>query len=121
MDSEKTLKRVYAMPFASVYPLLVVKVERKGRNKDEVDQVIKWLTGYSQSELEKHIADRTTYEIFFKNCPAINPDRFLIKGSVCGVKVEEIEDPIMREVRYLDKLVDELAKGRSMEKILRKP
>lgn len=121
MDNEKTLKRVYAMTFATVYPLLIAKVERKGRTKDEVDEVIRWLTGYSQEQLEHIIADQTNYETFFNNCPAINPSRYLIKGTVCGVRVEDIEDPIMREVRYLDKLVDELAKGRPMEKILRKP
>ena len=107
------------MSFASVYPLYVAKAERKGRTKSEVDDVIRWLTGYSQPELEGQIEKKTDFENFFKEAPAMNPSRSLIKGVVCGVRVEDIPEPTMREIRYLDKLVDELAKGRPMEKILR--
>ena len=118
--SEATLKRVYAMPFAKVYPLYITKAQKKGRTKEEVDEVIRWLTGYSQSKLTAQIKKEAGFETFFKQAPKLNPSRTLITGMICGVRVEEIEDPIMREVRYLDKLVDELAKGRPMEKILRK-
>ncbi|UYO00952.1 MAG: DUF2200 domain-containing protein [Devosia sp.] len=111
--------RIYAMSVASVYVHYVTKVERKGRNTDELNEVIRWLTGYSQAELEGHLADKTTFEAFFAQAPALNPNRPLIKGVICGVRIEEIEDPLMREIRYMDKLVDELAKGRPMEKILR--
>ncbi|MBY0294334.1 DUF2200 domain-containing protein [Patescibacteria group bacterium] len=117
--SEATLKRVYAMAFAKVYPLYIAKVEKKGRTKDEVDEVIRWLTGYTQSKLGTQIKKQTNFETFFKEAPKLNPSRKLITGMICGVRVEEIEDPIMREVRYLDKLIDELAKGRPMEKIQR--
>jgi hypothetical protein len=112
--------RIYAMSFASVYPHYVAKAEKKGRTKSEVDQVITWLTGYGQKALDAQIAKKTTFETFFANAPKLNPSRSLITGVVCGVRVEEIEDPLMREVRYLDKLIDELAKGKAMEKIMRK-
>lgn len=111
--------RIYATSFASVYPHYVAKAERKGRSKAEVDEVLRWLTGYSQEELEAVLARRTDFETFFAEAPRMNPARALIKGVVCGVRVEEIEEPVMREIRYLDKLVDELAKGRAMEKVLR--
>ena len=108
------------MIFANVYPLYVAKAERKGRTKAEVDQIIRWLTGYSQKGLEMQIKKKTTFETFFAKAPKMNPSRTLITGVVCGVRLEEIKEPLMREVRYLDKLVDELAKGKSMDKILRK-
>lgn len=111
--------RVYKMSFAKVYPLLVAKAERKGRTKAEVDEVVRWLTGYTQKGLEKQLKQEVDYETFFQQAPKLNPNRSLIQGVICGVRIEEIEDPLMREVRYLDKLVDELAKGRAMEKILR--
>lgn len=114
-----TKHRIYAMSFASVYLLYVTKVERKGRTKDELDEVIRWLTGFSQAELEQHIAAKTTFEDFFAAAPRLNPARDLIKGVICGVRIEEIEEPLMREIRYMDKVVDELAKGRPMAKILR--
>jgi hypothetical protein len=113
--------RIFTTSFASVYPLYVAKAEKKGRKKSEVDAVICWLTGYSQQELEGQLEKQTDFETFFKDAPRLNPDRALIKGTVCGVRVEEIEEPTMREIRYLDKLVDELAKGRPMEKVLRSP
>jgi len=112
--------RIYATSFASVYPLYVTKVEKKGRTKAEVDEVVRWLTGYSQKKLEAHLDKRTNFETFFAEAPQLNPCRTLIKGVVCGVRVEDIEEPTMQEIRYLDKLIDELAKGKSMEKILRK-
>jgi hypothetical protein len=112
--------RIYSMSFASVYPLLVAKAEKKGRTKAEVDEIIHWLSGYSQEELEAELEKQTDFETFFMKAPQPNPSRTLIKGVVCGIRVEEIEDPIMREIRYLDKLIDELAKGKAMEKILRK-
>jgi hypothetical protein len=118
--SEAALKRVYAMIFAKVYPLYITKAEKKGRKKEEVDEVICWLTGYSQSKLNVQIKKEVNFEEFFKQAPKPNPSRKLITGMICGVRVEEIEDKVMREIRYLDKLVDELAKGRPMEKILRK-
>jgi len=111
--------RIYAMSFASVYPHYVAKAEKKGRKKSEVDAVICWLTGYSQRELEVQLKKQTDFETFFQEAPKLNPARTLIKGVVCGVRVEDIEEPLMREIRYLDKLVDELAKGKAMEKILR--
>lgn len=114
-----TKHRIYAMSFASVYLLYIAKVERKGRTRDEVDEVIRWLTGFSQSEMEQHIAAKTTFEDFFAAAPRLNPARDLIKGVICGVRIEEIEEPLMREIRYMDKLVDEVAKGRPMAKILR--
>lgn len=113
-------KRVYAMSVASVYPHYVTKAERKGHTQAEVDEIFGWLTGYSQEELEAHLKARTNFETFFAEAPRLNPARSLIKGVICGVRVETIEDPLMREVRYLDKLIDELAKGKAMEKILRK-
>lgn len=112
--------RVYTMSFASVYPLYITKAEKKGRTKTEVDTIICWLTGYSQKKLEAQIKKKTDFETFFADAPKMNPDRALVKGVVCGVRVEDIKEPTMREIRYLDKLIDELAKGRTMEKILRK-
>lgn len=114
-----TKHRIYTTSFASVYPLYVTKLERKGRTKDELDEVIRWLTGYSQQELDAILEDETDFETFFAQAPQLNPSRSLIKGVICGVRVEEIEEPTMREIRYLDKLVDELAKGKAMEKVLR--
>jgi len=111
---------IYTMSFARVYPLLVAKAERKGRTKTEVDEIIRWLTGYSQEELETQLEKQTDFETFFAEAPKLNPSRALIKGVVCGVRVEDIEEPTMKEIRYLDKLIDELAKGKAMEKILRK-
>ncbi|TCD14355.1 DUF2200 domain-containing protein [Oricola cellulosilytica] len=108
-----------AMKFSSVYPLYVQKAERKNRSKDEVDQIIRWLTGYSQSELQRQIEEETDFEGFFGQAPRLHPKSSLIKGVVCGVRVEEIEDPLVQKIRYLDKLVDELAKRKAMEKILR--
>jgi len=112
--------RIYTTSFASVYPLYVAKVEKKGRTKAEVDQIISWLTGYGQKELEAQLKKQTDFETFFADAPKINPSRTLIKGVVCGVRVEDIEEPTMREIRYLDKLIDELARGKAMDKILRK-
>ena len=108
------------MSFAKVYPLYVAKAVRKGRTKAEVDEIIQWLTGYSQKELEVQIVKQTNLEMFFLGAPKLNPTRRLITGMICGVRVEEIEEPIMQEIRYLDKLIDELAKGKTMERILRK-
>lgn len=109
------------MSFASVYPHYIAKAEKKGRTKAEVDEILRWLTGYSQKKLDAQIDKKTDFETFFEQAPKMNPSRNLIKGVVCGVRVEEVEEPTMREIRYLDKLVDELAKGKTMEKILRKP
>lgn len=111
--------RIYSMSFASVYALYIQKVERKGRTKDEVDEVIRWLTGYTQKQLEVQVEMQTDFETFFAEAPAMHPKRSLISGVICGVRIEEIEEDLMREIRYLDKLVDEIAKGRPMEKILR--
>lgn len=111
---------LYTMSIARVYPLYIAKVEKKGRTKTEVDEIIRWLTGYSQEELEVQLEKQTDFETFFAEAPQLNPSRTLIKGVVCGVRVENIEEPIMREIRYLDKLIDELAKGKAMDKILRK-
>ena len=108
------------MSVASVYPYYIAKAEKKGRTKSEVDAIIRWLTGYSQAELEARLRDQTDFERFFAEAPQPNPSRTLIKGLICGVRVEDIEEPTMRETRYLDKLIDELAKGKAMEKILRK-
>jgi hypothetical protein len=119
MESMTTKQRIFTMSFASVYPLYVAKAGKKGRKKSEVDAVICWLTGYSQRELEGQLKKQTDFETFFKEAPKLNPARTLIKGVVCGVRVEDIQDPTMREIRYLDKLVDELAKGKAMDKILR--
>lgn len=107
------------MSFASVYPLYVAKAEKKGRTKAEVDQVISWLTGYGRKELEAELKKQTDFETFFAKAPRINPLRSMIKGVICGVRVEDIKEPTMREIRYLDKLIDELAKGKAMDKILR--
>lgn len=111
--------KIYTMSFASVYPHYVTKAEKKGRTKEEVDEIIRWLTGYDQEELETVIEKKTDFETFFAEAPQMNTSRDLIKGVVCGVRVENIEEPTMREIRYLDKLIDELAKGKKMEKILR--
>ncbi len=108
------------MIFANVYPLYVAKAERKGRTKAEVDEVMRWLTGYTQKGLEAQIKKQTNFETFFAKAPKMNPLRAEVKGLICGVRIEEIKNPLMREVRYLDKLIDELAKGRAMDKILRK-
>lgn len=113
-------RKIYAMSFANVYPFYVAKAERKGRTKFEVDQVICWLTGYSQKELAIKLGEETSFENFFVMAPRLNPARSQIKGVICGVRIENIQEPIMREIRYLDKLIDELARGRVMEKILRK-
>ena len=110
--------RIFSMSFAKVYPLLVAKAERKGRAKAEVDAVIRWLTGYDDAGLAQALADGRDFTAFFAKAPAMNPARALITGTVCGVRVEAVEDPLMREIRYLDKLIDELAKGKAMEKIL---
>lgn len=115
-----TKHRIYTMSFASVYRLYIIKAEKKGRTKAEVDEIIHWLTGYSQEELESQLEKQTDFETFFAQAPQLNPSRSLIKGVICGVRIEEIEEPLMREIRYLDKLIDELAQGKSMEKILRK-
>ena len=109
------------MSFASVYPHYVKKAERKGRTKDELDEVIRWLTGYTKAGLAKQIDKRTSFREFFDKAPKFNPNASLIKGVVCGIRVEDIEDPLMQKIRYMDKLVDELAKGKKMEKILRRP
>jgi len=116
-----TKHRIYATSFASVYPHYVAKAEKKGRTKAEVDEIILWLTGLSQDHLDAHLANKTDFETFFAQAPGLNPARAEIKGVVCGVRVEDIAEPLMREIRYLDKLVDELAKGKAMAKILREP
>jgi len=108
------------MSFARVYPLYIAKVERKGRTKEDVDVIIRWLTGYNQYELEQELENQTDFETFFANAPKMNPNRALIKGLICGIRVEDITEPTMQQIRYLDKLIDELAKGKSMEQILRK-
>lgn len=112
--------RIYAIPFAKIYPMYIVKAEKKGRTKDEVDKTLRWLTGYTQKRLESQIKKDTDLETFFAEAPKMNPSRKLIKGKVCGVQVEDIKETTMREIRYMDKLIDELAKGWPMEKILRK-
>src|SRR5690606_15620034 len=114
-----TKHRIYKMSFASVYPHYITKAEKKGRTKEEVDEIVRWLTGYSQDELQFQIEKKTDFETFFAEAPKLNPSRDLIKGVICGVRIEEIEDPLMKEIRYMDKLIDELAKGKAMEKILR--
>ena len=111
--------RIYAMSFASVYPMYIEKAEKKGRTKREVDKIIRWLTGYSQAALRSQIKKETDFENFFADAPELNPSRKLITGVVCGVRVEDVEEPTMQEIRYLDKLIDELARGKAMEKILR--
>ena len=115
MEKEK----VFAMSVAKIYPLLAAKAERKGRTKDEVDEVTCWLTGYTKKQLNDQIERGVSYETFFREAPCMNPNCHLITGSVCGIKVQEIEDPLMQKIRWLDKLVDELAKGKPMEKIMR--
>ena len=114
------MHRIFTTSVASVYPHYVTKAEKKGRTQAEIDEVIRWLTGFDQATLERHLADETTFADFFAAAD-LNPAAELITGSVCGVKVQEVEDPLMRQIRYLDKLVDELAKGRPMEKVLRTP
>ena len=115
-----TKHRIYSVSVASVYPLYVAKAEKKGRTKAEVDEIFRWLTGHSQATLDDQLAKKASFEDFFADAPAMNPARSLITGTVCGVRVEDVEEPVMREIRYLDKLIDELAKGKAMEKILRK-
>lgn len=114
-----TKHRIYTTSVASVYPHYVAKAEKKGRTRAEVDEIIRWLTGYDQDGLERQLGNRTDFETFFAEAPQLNPSRKLITGVVCGVRVEAVEEPIMQEIRYLDKLIDELAKGKAMEKILR--
>lgn len=111
--------RIFTTEFSRVYPLYIQKVERKNRTKEEVDQIIRWLTGYTQAGLENQIGQKNDFKTFFDQVPAIHPNASLIKGVVCGVRVEEVEDPLMQKIRYLDKLIDELAKGKAMDKILR--
>jgi hypothetical protein len=113
--------RIYTTSVASVYPHYVAKADKKGRTKAEVDEIIRWLTGYSQNELEAQLEQQTDFETFFSQAPHLNPARASIKGVICGIRVEAIEEPTMREIRYLDKLIEELAKGKAMEKILRAP
>ncbi len=123
MKSQKGVSqtpRIYTMPFARVYPLYLTKVEKKGRTKAEVDKIILWLTGYTKKGLESQLKKMTDFETFFAQAPKLNPLRSLITGVICGVRIEDIEEPLMREIRYMDKLIYELAKGKSMEKILRK-
>ena len=115
-----TKHRIYTTSFASVYPLYVAKADKKGRTKLEVNEIIRWLTGYSEEELEAELEKQTDFETFFTEAPQLNPSRALIKGVICGVRVGDIEEPTMQEIRYLDKLIDELAKGKAMEKVLRK-
>ena len=118
MNKSSTNERIKRMIFGSVYPLYLAKVEKKGRNQQELDHVIKWLTGFTQKEIDKHIVDRTSFDAFF-TAVNLHPNAILITGSICGYRIEEIEDPLTKKVRYLDKLVDELAKGKKMDKILR--
>ena len=113
-------RRVYAVPVASVYPAYIAKAEKKGRTRSEVDRIFRWLTGHSQSSLEDELAKQTSFEDFFAHAPAMNPARTLVTGVICGVRVETIEEPTMRDIRILDKLIDELAKGKAMDKILRR-
>lgn len=112
--------RIYSMSFARVYPMYIQKAEKKGRTKEEVDEIICWLTGYSQEALEAELGKGTDLETFYTEAPRMNPARRMITGKICGIRVEEIQEPIMQEIRYLDKLIDELARGKAMEKILRK-
>lgn len=114
------LIRIFRMPFATVYPLYLAKAEKKGRTKAEVDEIIEWLTGYSNQEIKEIIQNETNFETFFQNAPRINPNVSKITGSICGYRVQDIEDPLMQQIRYLDKLIDELARGKTMDKILRK-
>lgn len=115
-----TKHRIYSISFATIYPLYIAKVKRKGRTKKEVDEILRWLTGYTQKGLESQIKKQTDLETFLMKAPRLNPSRKLITGLICGVRVEEIKEPVMQEIRYMDKLIDELAKGKAMEKILRK-
>lgn len=115
-----TNHRIYSISFASVYPLYIEKAEKKERSKNEVDEIISWLTGYTKDKLDNQLSKQTTFEAFFAEAPKLNPARRLVTGVICGVRVEEIQEPLMQEIRYLDKLIDELARGKSMEKILRK-
>jgi hypothetical protein len=119
LPTAKQKHRIFTTSVASVYPFYVAKAEKKGRKKSEVDSVIRWLTGYNQRQFDAELKKQTDFETFFKEAPKMNPSRNLIKGVVCGVRVEDIQEPTMREIRYLDKLIDELAKGKSMAKILR--
>lgn len=119
VEAPMTKHRIFSISVASVYPHYIAKAEKKGRTKAEVDEIIRWLTGYSQRALESALATGTNFEEFFARAPKLNPARSLITGVICGIRVETIEDPLMRELRYLDKLVDELARGKAMEKILR--
>ncbi|ENZ5653205.1 DUF2200 domain-containing protein [Enterococcus hirae] len=112
-------QRIFTMSFSSVYPLYVKKAEKKGHSRSEVDEIIRWLTGYTEEELQKQLENEVTFQVFFEQAPKLNPNRQLITGMICGVRVETIEDPLMQEIRYLDKLIDELAKGKKMDKILR--
>ena len=121
MGQPMTKHRIYSISVASVYPHYIAKAEKKGRTKAEVDEIFRWLTGYSQTALEAELAKGTTFEDFFAAAPKLNPARSLITGVICGIRVENIEEPLMRELRYLDKLIDELAKGKTMAKILRRP
>jgi len=116
---QKKKPRIYTTSFASVYPHYVTKAEKKGRTQAELDELIRWLTGYSQQEFQSQLREETDFETFFSEAPKLNPNRYLITGVVCGVRVEDVEEPTMREIRYLDKLVDELAGGKAMDKILR--
>lgn len=118
-QSQTSLHRIYTLSVARVYPLYIAKVQRKGRTKEEVDEIILWLTGYTQKAFEEKLQKQTDFETFFRDAPRLNPSRKLIKGVICGVRVEEIKEKTMQEIRYLDKLIDELANGKSMEKILR--
>lgn len=118
---DKRTQRIYGIVVAKVYPYYIAKAEKKGRTKDELDKVIRWLTGYTQKGFEGQLAKQTDFQTFFAKAPKLNPARMLVTGMICGVRVEEIKDPVIREMRILDKLIDELAKGRPMEKILRKP
>jgi hypothetical protein len=115
-----TKPRIYTISFASVYPLYIAKAEKKGRTKAEVDEIIHWLTGYDRKELESRLGMQTDLETFYAQAPRLNPSRRLVTGMICGVRVEDIQEPTMQEIRYMDKLIDELAKGKAMEKILRK-
>ena len=119
MDQIKTKQRIFTTAFSKVYPLYIQKAERKNRTKQEVDQIICWLTGYTPTQLQHQLEQENDFEQFFAQAPAIHPNTSLIKGVVCGVRLEEIDDPLMKNIRYLDKLIDELAKGKTMEKILR--
>jgi len=117
----KNIERVLRMPFANIYPMYIQKVERKNRTKAELDEVICWLTGYSQKELDQHVEKKTGFGDFIEQAPKLNPNRSLVTGVICGIRLENLEESTFKEMRYMDKLVDEIAKGRPMEKILRKP